>query len=926
VIAAARQQGVFMAPSMEAKAGSEIPKGSAALDRLRDDIRTLYGPGGELSKLDSPGTAAEALLPKLVLEGDKLRRFGRNGIITHRDGTREVFHQGRRFIVNKNGTIQGDRPGSVVKGMWFDAADNTIRFKQGDVRITYNPEEDKTTIKNDKGIIEINRQGVLYYDRESRKYKKFRALDGSFSITMDEKGVASVTGRDGRDLPRDHPHAKLMDLKGKTPKISGDGDAFTIPAGPGVTRTFYPGSHSVLKRGDKVEEVDYGGKTILVTEKGPGTMIRGRGVRIDADRRRGDKVEIGDDGLITVKFKGGKIVEIDPARGTETEIEGSKAKVKFVDIPGKRKGYSLEMSRDAKKNWGVTSIDDERGLWKVDYKPGSRAASDITKISGPGGTFDVKDKVAGLDISPDGDLTVRFKPGQKYTSVAIKPGKLEEVYTAPDNHKVTLKYTRVIGPAKLSEVNDGSKTYKVSYDGDGNIDALRDKDRKPLYKVGDNAKSIAFDPVTKGFKVTLNAGEEVEIDPTRRSERLSKIVGGKRVTLETFHDNHKVFSEKDKDGPVLVRGFSDTAGQRYKVAHTDKGINVTYDGGARNGRPIAGVRGFATEKVTDVTDEGVVKFKAKDHAGKEVTIDRLPDNTKVITWKDGSGRSEKRDANDLVIETTRPGGGTIIDRLPPRFAAGLGVRELTLKGEGGATFTLNKDGSYEYRDPNNRGAGVIVLDRVLIQAGLDGNIVVNGKNLGREPKAADILKIAADADPFKPKPGEPKEIADARRRAAEKVKDAFRGDPLDGGRDGVKFRDGSSVERIKDKATGNLLTIVTSLNPVTGLPMQIRYTQDAKGMLTKAENPDGTVWLRVRNYRNGAGLWQEQNTGRLSIAKTEGMNAGQKLGLDQYGVLNFTTYRPTIYGWQGVNVVCLRNYTNLLAVQYQMLKRAGLAA
>ena len=181
-----------MAPSMEAKAGSEIPKGSAALDRLRDDIRTLYGPGGELSKLDSPGTAAEALLPKLVLEGDKVRRFGRNGIITHRDGTREVFHQGRRFIVNKNGTIQGDRPGSVVKGMWFDAADNTIRFKQGDVRITYNPEEDKTSISNGKGDIEINSKGVLYYDRESRKYKKFRALDGSFSITMDEKGVASI--------------------------------------------------------------------------------------------------------------------------------------------------------------------------------------------------------------------------------------------------------------------------------------------------------------------------------------------------------------------------------------------------------------------------------------------------------------------------------------------------------------------------------------------------------------------------------------------------------------------------------------------------------------------------------------------------------------------------------------------------------------
>src|SRR5262249_21619235 len=147
---------------------------------------------------------------------------------------------------------------------------------------------------------------------------------------------------------------------------------------------------------------------------------------------------------------------------------------------------------------------------------------------------------------------------------------------------------------------------------------LRDETGKLVHSAfeGGNARAIAFDPESKGFKVNLNTGQELVIDPSRKSQRLTTIKGDLRTTMETFQDNHWVLTEKKGAGPTLVRGFSDTSGTRYQVAYRDEkdpsaGVTVTLP----DGRPIRETLVYGNP--TAVTDEGVIKFKTKDAERKD---------------------------------------------------------------------------------------------------------------------------------------------------------------------------------------------------------------------------------------------------------------------------------------------------------------------
>src|SRR5262249_53707314 len=143
-------------------------------------------------------------------------------------------------------------------------------------------------------------------------------------------------------------------------------------------------------------------------------------------------VKYGKDGSFSFTTPDKFVVEINPFTKSEKLIDGNTARVKYFGS----NPHDVMMEKDKKGNWGVTQVRDGKGIWDFKYKGDSRDEKDLAEVTcrglGAKRQFKIGEGgVDGLTVTPQGDLTVQFKPGEKYLSSTFKPGTLEEVHKAP---------------------------------------------------------------------------------------------------------------------------------------------------------------------------------------------------------------------------------------------------------------------------------------------------------------------------------------------------------------------------------------------------------------------------------------------------------------------------------------------------------------
>lgn len=944
---------------------------------VQKELRTLLGDRGPLGLLDRAGRSDN--LPPVDLARDRISTFGANKIIEHTDGRTSIYHKGRWFVANRDGTIQGDRPGSTISGMVYDKESKTVKLDNGKVRLVFDPQGDRTTVdytdprSRTRLVTEITRDGIAQI--KDGKLARFLATDRSYSIDVDPAtGRANVKGADGNPMRADHPHKDLLALNGKVPVVGVENGRpyFTIDEGAGE-RTFYPGSHSTLADafGD-IEEVQYGRRKWTFSDDAPGkTKIKSNDgaeyVVNNAD------LNIGSDGRFQADLGRGRRLEVDPGKGCEKLINGDNATVKYAEAPGRRP-YSAEMSKDGEGKWGYTSITDERGRWTFTYKPpASRDVANLDQISGPGGTFKRDDKVAGFNVGPDGDITVLFKPGrdQKYASSTFSPGRLEEVHKTPDGRNIAVKYERVTGVppfTRVSEVADGSNVYKPVYYGlpwRDQIQKLVDKDGRTVYERGPNITGITYNPETKGFSIAKRDGR-VDINPSRNSRIDTRVDGPKTIATETFGDRatgtERSVVTETVGGKSFLRSFTDTSGTSYKVVYNDdadpaRGIKTVLGPGDRPIPEIARFQSAHGLPTIAVSSEGRVTLS---NPAGDTTLVKQPDGKTVFS---SPTLSETRDKDGLVVETTLPRlggrrhGGLIIERDPGAEPL-RPLRNLTLKDTGESLTHNPRTGMYEYKNPSDPESSGNSRATVVVDA--NGNVIVNGNNLGRDPRSRDITTALSAAPPdarppapldgrrpappderrpgpaderrpgpadeMRPGPADERIPAplDRRRPVPEPVllamrnKDRFQkiADLPNGG---AEYRDGTRVERTRLREGG---TVVRTTDGATGT--QIVYRLDAGFRLKSLQNPDGTVWTRTANNWGGYSLWAS-NTGQRSWVRTEGRDVrGRKLGLDEFGCFHYARALQDGSGnWRPVSYACLPNYSNLYEAQFAHFRRTG---
>jgi len=726
--------------------------GTPGFERFQTEVDQLLR-FGVFGKLDLPRTTDGALpIPKIDLAaGERIEWFGRNALVFKGDKPKEVYYKGRTYALDDRGNVRG------IRGMHFDAATKTLDLRTARGLVRFDVGEDKTTIELGRQRTEITRNGISYI--ENGRLKRFVSNDRSFSIEIANDGTASVKGPDSKDMKAGHPYEELRALHGKKPEIVLATQSFAVPEGKGK-RTFYPGSHSVLREGDKVVQVSYGIGG-LVTIDGNRVSVRaldGREHVYAVNRAAGDLFEVGKDGFITLKLNKdprsgefGKIVEIDPKNKSYKVIEGKKATVMFAGSH-ETWAYSMKLSKDDRGNWGVTELKDERGFWDFEYKPpASRDFRNLAKVTGPAGVFEKGDKIAGFHISPSGDVTVQYKPGQKFLSATYKPAELQEVYRMPSNYNVTVKY-ELAGPLRrVAEVKDGLNTYKPVYKGGNNIDKLLSKDGKVVCQVGVNATKIEYVPEFKGFRATMNDGSIKEIDPSRKSARETKEVAGKKVTTETFSDGHQVVSEKNGKGETIVRSFTNTRGQRFEVEYEDqanpdpKQIKTILSGG----RPIPQIQGFARQfaahgfpKITVDTDGSVVLNNGpqtkKPDGDRPLNEFRMnPDGRLVL---DSGNLRKETDDRGLIVDITlrRPDGpptGITIERGVPVYGGKHALRDVTLKQTGESLKYNPWTHAYEFSTADGR----VFQFLAQCEVAPNGDVFINSTPLGQNPQSREIL-------------------------------------------------------------------------------------------------------------------------------------------------------------------------------------------
>ena len=890
-----------------------------------------------------------ANLHNVEIATDKVERHGRNAIITDADGNaKRVVHQGKVFDINPDGTIKNAPPGAH---MYYDKKEGKVVFDDGKVHIEYDPANDKSTYDftnpktKEKMHLDITSQGIT--ESKDGKVVRFIPPDRSYSIDVDPAtGKATVKGKNGEDMKADDPHKELLALNGKKVEaVSSDNQrGFTFDAGGGKERTIFPGSHSVLedKATGQIEEVQYGKRTWKFSDAGGGE------VKITADDGTEYKVKKADlefglgKGQFEAKLGPDKKLEVDPFKGSETITDKDKSTTKYIESSDRRP-YTVEKSKDADGKWGVTSITDERGEWKFKHDPaGSRDLAKLQEVSGPGGTFKKGEKgVAGFEVSDDGEVTVNFKPGkdQKYKSVTFKPGSNQEVYVAQDGHKIEVGYEKVGAGAaaafKPTSVRDGSHRYEASYDAAGNPTGLKETipgkpPKEVLYASGDkgNAKSIAFDPESKGFKVTMNSGEILEFDPTTRSQRSTEVKDGKTLTTETFGDKakkteHSVVTE-DVGGKKFIRSFTDTKGNTFSVVYNDdkdpeKGIKTIL--GPDGKTPIPEIGLFQKEY-------GLPKISV-DRDGK-LTLSNAAEDTKFVKHPEGKTvfsspkYGEVRDGDGMVVETSLPRmGGKPEGGLTIRRAPGDGperpLQSLTLKDTGESLTRNPKTGLYEYRDPADPEKTASFKASVVADA--DGNVFINGRPIGRDPSGKDIL-AALTAPPDVAPPAGPGMPGDDLDRPPFGPDAGARDANVFARRNRDRFFKDTRVERVPIPGGG---TFITATNPAEGT--QVRYTLDARNRLTGVESFDRrngyVAWARTAENQLGYSRWVSSAGGSV-WAKTEGPGRG----VDQFGHVHFERAMQDNFGRPmpvGVSLVGLSDYyTTLLdGDQFRNFRRFG---
>lgn len=864
-------------------------------------------------------------------DNSSVERFGQNSIVRDKDGeVTTVFHKGKRLDIEPDGQVKG------IRGMRFDSKTQTLSFESANGRITLDPVNDKTTVelkRGDKKTTEITDKGVSYY--QEGKLTRFEANDRSFSIDFDKDGKATVNGKDGKAMRAGDPHEDLLKLNGKVPTFDAKTQSLTVDEG-GDKRTYHLGSHNVLRTaGGDVKEVQYGKRTWAVEDDGAGNFkIKSNEAGAAEHKVPKADVKFAEDGSFTAKLPGGKqVLEVDPKSGTEKTTEGDKATVKHAEAAGRRP-YEVKMEKDAKGNWGVTEVKDERGIWTFTYDGASRAAADLKKVNGPAGEFEKGKNCTAIAVGEKGNITVGFDKGD-YRSVSIKPGANEEVYTAKDGHKIKVKYETVgegaAAKVKPTEVNDGSRTFKAVYDKDANLTGLRVGDR--FYSTAGrekNAESIDFDPKKNVFKVKLDdagGGATLEFDAVRRSERRIETKGGKTFTTETFGtgvNQHKVVTE-DVGGKPVVRAFTHK-GKEYAVEYVDpkkpekvKSIKDS-DGRPMREEAIYGV------KATSVSPEGVIRF---DNDAKKIQVERFPDGR--LTYKSPT-LDFSRDTSGLVVDTTvrhkvkgkEVESGFTIDRGPavPGQRAHE-VRNLKFKGTNESLTRNPVTGDYEYRSGPGKDP-VSLKGKVTVDP--EGYISVNGHKLPLEAQWKDVeaafkKKPAPDRPvPVPPDRGErrddplrPEEGPDPRDPRIARNKDRFV--EANRGPNFVTYRDGTTVS-VERNGFG---TVTTTVDGQSGLAT--KYSADQRGNLMKIDYPDGTSWQRVATMGNGYEVWtNNHNPAQTCWAKTSGPGKG----VDQFGFFRFNLAVRDPFGrMQPVDMVGSPDMTNMYDRQYAFFRRNG---
>src|SRR5262249_37780907 len=107
---------------------------------FQGQLAELLGDRGAIGRFQSK---EKINLPKLILDTDKVERFGQNAIITDRDGTVKcIVHQGKVFKVNPDGKIEGADPRI---NMYYDKATKKVVMDNGTVHAEFDPATDTTT-------------------------------------------------------------------------------------------------------------------------------------------------------------------------------------------------------------------------------------------------------------------------------------------------------------------------------------------------------------------------------------------------------------------------------------------------------------------------------------------------------------------------------------------------------------------------------------------------------------------------------------------------------------------------------------------------------------------------------------------------------------------------------------------------------------
>lgn len=851
-------------------------------------------------------------------DNSSVERFGQNSIVRDKDGeATTVYHKGKRLDIEPDGQVKG------IRGMRFDSKTQTLSFESDKGRITLDPVNDKTIVelkRGDKKTTEITDKGVSYY--QEGKLTRFEANDRSFSIDFDKDGKATVNGRNGEPMKAGDPHDYLLKLDKKIPTFDAKTQTLTLDEAGGDKRTYHLGSHTVLKTaGGDVKEVQYGKRTWTITPDGGDLKIQSNEAGVGEIKVPKGDVKFAEDGSFTAKLGAGKVLEVDAKAGTEKLADGDKATVKH-EAPGKRP-YKVEMEKDGKGNWGVTKITDERGEWQFTYKDPSRAAADLQKVKGPAGEFEVGKKgCTAIAVAENGDIKVDFKEGP-FRSVTFKPGSNEEVYTAQDGHKIKVKLEKFGPDFKPTEISDGQRTIKATYDAATGKPTVLQVGREAFFTEGamKNVDSITFDPDTKRFKVQMdakNGGALREFDPVSRSERSTLTKEGKKFTTEAFASGTKVVTE-EVGGKPIVRSLTHK-GKEYQVEYADPAkpdptkVKSIKDA---EGRPMP-EEGIYKVKATGVTPDGVVRFE---NPGKKVQVERFPDGRLTYT---SPTLDFSRDTSGLVVDTTlrwKDKGkdvvsGFTIDRGPavPGQRAHE-VRNLKFKGTD-ETLTRNPaTGNYEYRP----GPGKDPVEfKGQVRVDPEGYLTVNGRRLPLEAQWKDI-KAAFEAKPVPDRPDRRDgplrpdagvDPADPRiRRNMDRFVVADRGPNF------VKFKDGTTVS-VERNGFG---TVTTTVDGQSGLAT--KYSADQRGNLMQINYPDGTSWQRVATMGNGYEVWtNNHNPPQTCWAKTSGPGRG----VDEFGFFRFNLAVRDPFGrMQPVDMVGSPDMTNMYDRQYAFFRRNG---